>query len=364
MAIAPDPMSHNIAVLQAAGSHKIGVGHLSRTAALAAALQRSGLWQRVVLLWETAPDLANRFAPAGCEVILVEDAASASRERSHLILPSETAVLITDMLDLTVQDVQEARSQGFGAIAHLNDSGTGRFAVDLLVDEDGFKSETDLPPNFQGVGLVGNAYRIIRESIRQCRPPAPWRGDRIEKILITLGGADPANLTLDLVQRLYDAPGQLPFAVTVVIGPAFDPQQVTELRAIAQTTDGVTLLDSPPCLGRAIVEHDLTITLGGITSYEAMCLGRPCAAISWSFMATYVERLSQAELLENLGTLPQAAHRLLEVIQNVAKLQRLAHKGWLAVDGYGAERIADRIGEWAIAGLSKPFSQLPRPGKF
>ncbi|MDJ0616486.1 MAG: hypothetical protein QNJ63_07005 [Calothrix sp. MO_192.B10] len=340
-------------VLQAAGGGAIGVGHLSRTATLATALRKTGFWHRVILLWETTPEIAAHFQPPECEVIVVPNSQAAFRERSHLCAEQDSAILVTDLLNVQPQDIVAAKKQGYQAFVHINDSGSGRFLADILVDEDAFKSLKDLPASFEGVGLMGASYRIINQSVVQLRPSAPWQGETVEKVLITLGGADPDNLTLKLVQSLYQQEEHPNLSVTTVVGPAFDIKQVNNLENIAEKKDNFRVVKSPVSLGKLIQEHDLIVTLGGITSYEAMCLGKPCAAIAWGSMKYYIEQLSLLGLLSNLGEVNYAAHHLCEIMKNVDSLHKLARLGWKKIDGQGTERIYNKIYE--LTNISKFF---------
>ncbi|GAB1543056.1 UDP-2,4-diacetamido-2,4,6-trideoxy-beta-L-altropyranose hydrolase [Scytonema sp. NUACC21] len=340
-------------VLQAAGGSAIGVGHLSRTATLANALSKTEFWEKVVLLWETTPELAARFRPAKCEVMVVPDSQAALTERSRICQQKGVCVLVTDLLNVQPEDVVTAKSQGYQGFVHINDSGIGRFVADMLIDADAFKSPEDLPISFTGVGLIGAPYLIIRESIAQLRPLAPWQGERVSKVLITLGGADPENLTLQLVRSLLHQDINSSFCVTTVIGPAFNPSQVSQLELIANINKDLRILKSPNSLAQLMLDHDLIVTLGGITSYEAMCLGKPCAVVAWGPMKYYVEQLSLIGLLKDLGEVKNAAMHLFKFIQNIDLLHKIARAGWQNVDGKGVDRIVDKISKLAEQIASK-----------
>ncbi|MDZ8189546.1 MAG: hypothetical protein RMX96_32500 [Nostoc sp. ChiSLP02] len=335
-------MSYSV-VLQAAGGGTIGIGHLSRTATLATALKNTGFWQRVILLWETTPELAAYFQPPECEVIVVPDSQTAFTQRSHLCKQQGVFILVTDLLNVQAEDIAVAKSEGYQAFVHVNDSGIGRFAADMLVDGDAFKSLKDLPPSFKGVGLIGAPYRIIRQSVAQLRPVAPWQKGKVNKILITLGGADPDNITLQLVQSLYEQQLVPSFSTTIIVGPAFDLTQVNQLQVIAQKSQYLSVIKSPSCLAHLILEHDLIVTLGGITSYEVMCMGKPCAAVAWDSMKYYVEQLSSIGLLADLDRTQNAVNSLTKLTKNITLLHQLARLGWETIDGRGADRIASEI---------------------
>lgn len=338
--ISPIPTS---VVLHAAGNSQIGIGHLSRTATLAAALRINPFWHRVILLWEASPSLVEHFAPKDCEIIAVRDFQSGLNIRFQLAQTAGLWVLITDLLNLKTEDMVTARTQGFRLLGYLNDSGTGRSVADLLIDEDAFKTSADLPADFQGIGLVGNAYRIIRPEVAQKRPAVSWRGDQVNRVLVSLGGADPGNLTLQLLRELLKLGLPESLLITVVIGPAFNPEHTDQLQALGAAHTNLQAVQSPSCMATLLLEQDLVITLGGLTFYEACCLGKPCAAIAWSYMSFYVDALSHMGMVSNLGTIQQASVNLLQLIQNPTQLRTLAKRGWEMIDGQGANRIAAEL---------------------
>lgn len=328
-----------VVVLQAAGDRHIGISALARTATLAATFERMGFWQRILVIWEAPPELVERFAPEGCEVLGVEDRESAMDWRSLLAPPGTNAVLITDLLNLEPSVFQSAREEGYRFLVHLNDSGLGRFSADLLVDENRSKPTAD----FAGTELLGTSYCILPDSVRMLRPERPWQGQRLQRILVTFGGADPGNLSLNFLQRLRPLLAETNLEVTAIAGPVFHPNHRYHLQNLAQQDARITLIDAPKSLAELILSHDLTITLGGMTSYEAMCLGRPCGAIAQGATIPHVQSLAELNLLENLGDVEQAVGSLQQFLAQPSRLEELAAAGWQAIDGQGGDRIAQHI---------------------
>jgi spore coat polysaccharide biosynthesis predicted glycosyltransferase SpsG len=175
------------------------------------------------------------------------------------------------------------------------------------------------------------------------RPEQTWQGDRLHRILVTFGGADPGNLTLNFLQRLRPLLAEADLEVTAIAGPVFHPNHRYHLQNLAQEEPRIHVVDAPSSLAELILEHDLTVTLGGITSYEAMCLGRACGAIAWEQKATHVEALAALDLLENLGTVEQAVDTLRDRLMEPTRLRTLANNGWQTIDGQGSDRIVAQI---------------------
>lgn len=328
-----------VIVLHAAGNRHIGVGHLSRTATLARALLKTNVWQRILVIWEAPPELVEHFAPEGCEVLGVEDRETALDWRSLLAPPGTYAILVADLPQLEAAYVQTARDDGYRLCVHLADRIPPTPVADMVVSESTVQTTAEMAKP----ALLGHPYRIIRESVCAKRPDHPWQGDRPQRILLTLGGADPGHLTYPLLQQLRPLLEPADLSLTATLGPAFHPNHRFQIQEFAQTCDRIQLADTPTDLTELILAHDLTLTLGGISSYEAMCLGRPCGAIAWDAMTSYVEALAAQNLLENLGTLDQISETLQTLIHQPQRLRELAEKGWKTIDGQGGDRIANAL---------------------
>src|SRR3989442_985229 len=182
-------------MIHAAGGRETGVGHLTRCRSVAAELLRLNAGP-VVLVYEAPSEVAERFSPSGARLIVASSRASALeiRERALRELGSAHSVLITDLLHLSANDAVFARRQGFQILVHLNDSGLSAYAADLTIDGDAFKSAQQVnkgTPKY----LCGASYHIVDPSVAGRRPAQPWSKATVEKVLVSFGGADPAQQT-------------------------------------------------------------------------------------------------------------------------------------------------------------------------
>jgi spore coat polysaccharide biosynthesis predicted glycosyltransferase SpsG len=326
-------------MIHAAGGSETGIGHLSRSRSVAAELIRLNAGP-VVLVYEAPPEVAERFSSSGARVIVASSRASALeiRERALRELGSAHSVLITDLLRLGANDAVFARRQGFQVLVHLNDSGLSAYAADLTIDGDAFKGTQQVNKGLTKY-LCGALYHIVDPSVACRRPVQPWSKATVEKVLVSLGGADPDQQTEFLVREIRKCPSSVEF--TVVAGPAFSPARC-ELLA-SQVGSRCRLLRSCLNMADTILEHDAVVTLGGLTSYEAMCLGRAVFAVAWAHMAPYVEQLDAVGLLKNLGLGEGVIENLYASLADAESVWRLARSGWEAIDGRGAERVVGVI---------------------
>jgi spore coat polysaccharide biosynthesis predicted glycosyltransferase SpsG len=341
-----------LAVLHAAGGPALGLGHLRRCATLAGALAARGGFT-VVLLAEDEPavdededrtPLADGFLPAGVRLVTVADpdAALAARDRLVAGFPGP-ALLVTDLLGLDAADAAVARAQGFVRLVHVNDDlgrdlPAGPYDADLFFLSNAWDTPESSGLPFERV-RAGAAWHPVDPGAARLRPDTPRPAIPARRVLLTLGGADPGWATETVLTGL--ARLGWPVEVTVVAGPAFGLQRT---RALAGLVAGHgELVIAPPSSASVLAMAELVVTLGGLTTYEAMCLGRPAATVAWGPMTADVDRLTGTGVAADLGPPEEAAARLTTLAGDGPELGRLARAGWELVDGRGASRVAAEL---------------------
>jgi spore coat polysaccharide biosynthesis predicted glycosyltransferase SpsG len=246
-------------------------------------------------------------------------------------------VLITDLLGLTAEDARQHRAFGYDLLVQMNESAVNVYPADLTFNGDGFLSHR-ITEVAGGRFYEGCDYHVVDPRVVRARPTDPWHGGTVQRVLVTFGGADPGQMTEQFVTQL---PVASDITWTVVAGPAFSPDRVRHLR---EQADGrYTVVISPDNMTPMILDHDAVITMGGLTSYEAMCLGRPVLAVEWTYMAPYVRGLDAAGLVGTLGGIEGSANRVRGLLTDATRLRQLALAGWKTIDGHGAARVVTEI---------------------
>ncbi len=307
---------------------------MSRCRSLAAEMLREQIGA-VFLIYESPDALAAKFEVPGAPTFVARSRADAMDIRKQLLREHSDgrAVLITDLLNLGAEDADHARRDGFDLLIHVNDSGLPAYSADLVIDGDAFKKGAN---DEHARVLSGARYHIVNPGIAARRPNEPWDKPAVEKVLICFGGADPARQTEFFLCETGKR--RLPVIFTVVAGPAFSSERWEALQTVAGPRDH--LIRASSNMADLILDHDAVVTLGGLTSYETMCLGRAALAVACSDMAPYVEQLAAIGLLKNLGSGLRAIEELCASLADVESIRQLARAGWEAIDGRGAERVA------------------------
>lgn len=319
----------NITLWTAADS-TIGIGHLRRTEALADALRAQGVTLRVLFQGEARlARLLESDSQCVQRVANVEQALQACAAAPGLV--------VSDLPGLGEEQSQRLREAGCGPLVHLTDADGLRYAADVFLDGDAL----DKPHIGQRMG--GAKYNILRAAVLAHRPARAWTARKVRRVLVCLGGADPGHCTEHLLVG-WRSPARL----TLVAGPAVPLSRQRVWRRYLRRSD--RLVYAPDDLPSLLLKHDLIVTLGGITSYEAMSLGRPVAAVAWKHMLPYVRGLAAAGLIHDLGPAEYAGTRLQCLVRRPTTLARGAALAFRCVDGHGAQRCAD-----VIIGLSSGF---------
>lgn len=147
--------------------------------------------------------------------------------------------------------------------------------------------------------LIGRDYNLVREEFFSITA-SPNRAK--PRVLITLGGEDPFNLTAWI---LCHASCILQSAeVTVVVGPAH-PDPAGVVGSAKQYCPHARVLSDVRDMAEVFAETDLAITAGGTTCYELAAAGIPALAIvheqhQWKL----VRPMAAAGCLEIIGDWP------------------------------------------------------------
>mgnify|MGYP000727035526 CR=1 FL=1 len=176
------------------------------------------------------------------------------------------AVWINDRLDTTAAHVERVKTAGV-PVATFDDRGSGAALSDLNVASLVFDPEEVDRLQAHRV-MNGVAYLVLNPAI------AGFRRHRtqMDSVLVTLGGADTYGATVKVVRLLRDKP----WRVTVVLGPTFVHHE-----ALAEVMPShFELKHGVASMAEEMARHDLAVTGGGMTPFEANAAGLPCLVVA------------------------------------------------------------------------------------
>jgi spore coat polysaccharide biosynthesis predicted glycosyltransferase SpsG len=304
-------------------SHERGMGHLFRGLALAQALEQRGAPTRIYANQD--PAAARTLRERGRDwapVPLRDDRSGWIAER---IRADGVRVWISDCFETSLAHARGVTEAGAKFVT-FNDRGPGAALADINVCAVSLDEGT--APAGKRV-LSGLQYLVLDPEVRR------YRRARVSQasMVVSMGGADTYGLTVEIVRALR-ARGR---TATIVVGPGFAHQR--ELADAAGNR--FVVRRGVGSLAQEFSRHDLAVTAGGVTPFEANAAGLPCivvAAEPWEEKA--------AELLARLGGCRYAGPRDridFDALEEPLPLARMSAAALAAVPADGADRVAAEL---------------------
>lgn len=341
---APAPLG--ALAIRADGDGVIGTGHVMRCLALADAWQRAGGRARLIST-ATPRSIRERYARLGVRV----DVQAAWRP-GEVVAGADAVVL--DGEHLPDRELDDLAATGVPLVV-VDDQGTRpRYPCRLILNQNAFATPALYDGKTAAELLLGPRWALLR---REFADPRPRRtADRIERVLILMGGADPAGrsaMALDAAARAVQRVGD-DIESVLVVGAA-NPAVADLADHAAGLPARATVLHDVQDMAPLLASGDLAISAAGSTVWELAALGTPMILGSQNAGERSTARaLADLGIAVDLGPLDSLdPDRLTEAIVDLAHdvegRRRMSRAGQRLVDGSGADRVAARI-----AGLLEP----------
>jgi UDP-2,4-diacetamido-2,4,6-trideoxy-beta-L-altropyranose hydrolase len=327
-------------LLRCDGGPEVGMGHLVRCQALAAAFAKMG-WQYCFAVTSETAGLLTAGNP-----IVVPAGLDGARAVAEALTEHNVECLVVDHYGLDARF--EAAARGSAAtVLVIDDLADRPHKCDLLVDVNPERIAADYV-RLTGAGtrfLLGPRYALLRPEFARRRPAGrPRMRPRADRLLITLGGVDRDNVSQKVLGALAYIEGP-PLKTVLVVGPANPHRQ--RLTAIAPAS--VEIVVDPPDIAGLMLAADLAIATPSTSFWELACLGVPAL-----LLVTADNQRAVARAAENAGVAVvfgesyqldtrKLAAALTTLAADPARQQRLSEAGRNLVDGRGAARIADAV---------------------
>jgi spore coat polysaccharide biosynthesis predicted glycosyltransferase SpsG len=243
-------------------SHQRGMGHLFRVLNLCEELRNRNIPFMIFTNHEDSSMsiLEQRGLPFEVVTLGPEN----NDWQQSLIRKHGIALWIDDRLDTVLDHAGQVKSCGIPLVT-FDDRGSGANLADLNVAALSF----DEAESLQGERVLrGPGYLVLNQEIAGYKRLRTTQNS----IVVSMGGSDTYGVTIKVIKLLQSA-GQV---ATVIIGPAFLHEK--ELEDVLSA--GFLLKRSVPSLVEEFSHHDLAITGGGITPFEANAAGLPCVIIA------------------------------------------------------------------------------------
>ena len=331
-------------------SASIGIGHVQRCLALAAALHDLG--ERVVFVCRDghAPALAGvaRSAHALHLLPAADDrpvsAERDARETVQALGADRPNHVVVDHYSLDAEWHGRVSTAIKAPVAAIDDLADRPLDVDLLIDQnlhDDHRRKYAGKLSSRTQLLGGPRFALLGPAYRAATPIALH--PRVDSIGIFLGGTDPGGLSAVALRACREQAGfRGPIEVVSTSANPHLEALRTAVAATPNTSLSLDLADLADFFGR----HGIQVGAGGGASWERCCLGVPSlllqvAANQAAVVPPLVSRGAPATLADGVAaTQTSIGGALRALIDDTAGRLRIGERARSLVDGLGAERVA------------------------
>lgn len=301
------------------------MGHLFRMINLYGVLRQSGADAVVVLVGEH-PSASEWLERVGVPFdVVAEQAVGMPGWEASIALRYKAKVWVNDRLQTDATHAVHIKKLGLRLVT-FDDLGSGAALADIQVAAlAGMRG--DVP---QGAKvLVGVDYMILAPEIARYRR----RRSECSSWVITLGGSDTHGVTVKVAKWL-NARQQ---SATLILGPGFSH----EVELAETAVNNITVKRSVPSLAAEFALHDLAITGGGMTAFEAAAAGLPTVTVANEpFEVAHCRHLQVLGCSVFAGTHDEMDLSFLDEPLDIAKMSAAA---LYAVGTNGADRVCREL---------------------
>ena len=325
-------------------STQIGTGHVMRCLALAQVLQEAG--GEAIFVMAEASKLETRLKSEGMEVVYLSTQIASSedaKETASFAQELGTNWVVIDGYHFGGNYQEIIKNLGLRLLFFDDYGHADHYYADLVLNQN-ISAYESLYANRQPDThlLLGTRYALLRREFWQWRGWERQVSPVANKILVTLGGSDPDNVTLKVIQALQLVKIEQLEVVIVVGGSNPHYEQLQSAAEASQFS--IRLERNVTNMPKLMAWADVAVTSGGSTSWELAFMGLPSLLLiladnQWSSTKKlcglsgrnlgWHKDVSSGEIAETISELMASAQTRAKMVRNGQKL----------VDGKGANRV-------------------------
>lgn len=355
--------------IRADASAAIGSGHIMRCLALAQAWQERG--GNVTFLSHCQNKvLRQRLTKEGYEFVFVERSHPDPADLKQVIECSRKVLNGSDKLWFVVDgyhfdpDYQKSiRELGYKLVVIDDYNHLPAYHADILLNQNIGAEQFPYRCGSKTVKLFGPQYALLRTEFLAWRNSARKKSGGQIRIMVTLGGSDPDNITLKVLKALCHM-SLSGYIADVIAGPT-NPnikKLSLEIQHIQKSSVNTIKLHQNINMPEIMAVTDVAISAGGSTCWELCFFGIPSlliiAAENQQSIAVGLEREGAAACLgwhQDIDPV-QLSSTLNGILSDAHHLKSMSLQAKKIIDGNGRNRLMNLMDWIKAAGNVKHFS--------
>ncbi len=351
-------MSPGTLLIRADASVATGSGHLMRCLALGQAWQDAG-GTAVALIAEAAPAIEDRLHREAIEVARFDASPGSeddARRTANFALDRQVSWVVLDGYRFDADYQASLKSRGLRVLLIDDDVHAEKYLADLLLNQNAHAVESLYHSRAPYTRLLlGPRYAMLRREFHALRN---WHREIPEfarRVLITMGGSDPDNFTLQVLQALPLVEAES-LEIVVVIGGSNPHRAILEKAAAGlHARYALRLVENALNMPELMTWADVAVSAAGTTSWEMCLLGLPFLVVDLAR-----NQVPVAERLHELGVAwhvassrdcssVKIASDLTRLLASGEARSRMSRAGEKLVDGRGASRVCAAMLKGVVA---------------
>lgn len=299
--------------IRADSDSNIGTGHIMRCIALAQTWQEQG--GKVTFISHCESDaLKERIQNEGFTFFSIDDVCPSPSDLMNTlsILKNDSADqkpwIVLDGYHFLPEYQKSIRDEGIRLLVIDDMNHLPHYHADILLNQNIQAPDLHYNSDENTTLLMGTRYVLLRREFLKYRDFKRQTPDRAKNILVTLGGADPDNVTRKIVEALKLS-NEPDIVVKIVIGPANYHQEILR-KAIASAHFEAELLINPPNMPELMAWADMAVSAAGSTCWELAFMKLPSIVLILADNQVAVaEYLMNNKTIVNIGRIAEISEK-------------------------------------------------------
>lgn len=339
--------------IRADANGKIGAGHIMRCIALAQTWQDQG--GEVTFISHCESDaIRERIVHEGFQFIAIENPHPNPDDllrtleyikcHSPFTIHHSPAGLVLDGYHFTPEYQKAIRDAGSRLLVIDDMNHLPHYHADILLNQNIHAPDLKYHCDKDTTLLMGTRYVLLRREFLKYRDLKRQIPDRAKNILVTLGGADPDNVTLKVIEalKLLNEPD---ITVRIIIGPA-NSQQESLHRCLASARFAAEVLVNPNNMPELMAWADIAISAGGSTCWELAFMGLPsCLVIVAENQIQVAQYLQEQGVARCFGwfSAEMLSSGIGSLVQDKVSRLQMSHRMTDLLDSHGAHMVIEEM---------------------
>lgn len=337
---------------------KIGTGHIMRCFALGEAFKSRG-GSVAFLSYCDSSSLRQRIIDGGFEFIPIEKSVPESSD-IDIVLENISRItqhkpndvwFVLDGYHFSSEYQRKIKENGHRLLVVDDTAHLDYYFADIIINQNIHAKHLTYSCSPRTRLLLGTRYVLLRSEFLAWRNWQRQIPPRARNVLVTLGGSDPDNVTLQIIKAFKKA-NVADIEVAVIAG-ASNPNLDLLKATAADKPFAIKVLDNVKKMVDLMAWADVAVAAGGITCWELAFMGVPTLVIvlaeNQRLNADALVKAGSALNLEKNGLSAVTLKRSLQQVIFSDRLRaQMASKGQELVDGSGSDRVFREMAEEKI----------------